>query len=71
MTVNTVSPGYIETAMTGAMRDDIRNGIISGIPMGRMGSPEEIASAVAFLAADEQAYITGANIPVNGGLYTS
>ena len=71
ITVNTVSPGYIETAMTGAMRDDIRNGIISGIPMGRMGSPEEIASAVAFLAADEQAYITGANIPVNGGLYTS
>ncbi len=71
ITVNTVSPGYVETAMTGAMREDIRDGIIAGIPMGRMGSPEEIASAVAFLAADEQAYITGANIPVNGGLYTS
>jgi acetoacetyl-CoA reductase len=69
VTANTVSPGYIETAMTAAMRDDVRQAIISGIPMGRMGTPEEIASAVAFLAADEQAYITGANIPVNGALF--
>jgi len=70
VTANTVSPGYIETAMTAAMRDDVRESIISGIPMRRMGTPEEIASAVAFLAADEQAYITGANIPVNGALFT-
>ena len=69
VTANTVSPGYVETPMTLAMRDDVRESIISGIPMGRMGTPAEIASAVAFLAADEQAYITGANLPVNGALF--
>jgi len=69
VTVNTVSPGYVETAMTAAMRDDVRESIIGGIPMRRMGRPEEIASVVAFLAAEENAYITGANIPVNGGLF--
>lgn len=69
ITVNTVSPGYVETAMTAAMRDDVREAIVSGIPAGRMGAPEEIAAAVAFLTADEQAYITGANVPVNGGLF--
>lgn len=69
VTVNTVSPGYIETAMTAAMRDDVREAIVAGIPMRRMGQPEEIASAVAFLADDESTYITGANLPVNGGLF--
>lgn len=69
VTVNTVSPGYVETAMTLAMRDDVREAIISGIPMRRMGTPEEIASAVAYLADDESTYITGANLPVNGGLF--
>ncbi len=69
ITANTVSPGYVETAMTLAMRDDIRAAIIAGIPMGRMGRPEEIADAVAFLAASDNAYITGANLPVNGGLF--
>ena len=69
VTVNTVSPGYIKTAMTDAIREDVREAIIAGIPMRRMGLPEEIASAVAFLAADEQAYLTGANLPVNGGLF--
>jgi acetoacetyl-CoA reductase len=69
VTVNTISPGYVETAMTLAMRDDVRDAIISGIPMRRMGAPAEIASAVAFLAAAENGYITGANIPVNGGLF--
>jgi acetoacetyl-CoA reductase len=69
VTVNTVSPGYIETAMTGAMRDDVRQSIIAGVPMKRMGRPEEIASVIAFLAAAENGYITGANIPVNGGLF--
>jgi len=53
VTANTVSPGYIETAMTAAMRDDVREAIVSGIPMRRMGTPAEIAAAVAFLAADE------------------
>ncbi len=70
ITVNTVSPGYVETAMTMAMRDDVREAIIAGIPMRRMGTPEEIAGTVAFLASDETTYITGANIPVNGGLFT-
>ncbi len=69
ITVNTVSPGYVETPMTLAMRDDIRESIISSIPMRRMAKPEEIASAVAFLAADESVYITGINLPVNGGLF--
>jgi len=71
VTANTVSPGYIETAMTAAMRDDVREAIVSGIPMRRMGTPEEIAAAIAFLAADESTYITGVNLPVNGGLFIS
>jgi acetoacetyl-CoA reductase len=69
VTVNTISPGYIETAMTAAMRDDVRQSIVAGVPMKRMGRPEEIASVIAFLAAEENGYITGANIPVNGGLF--
>jgi acetoacetyl-CoA reductase len=69
VTINTVSPGYIETAMTAAIRDDVRDAIIGGIPMRRMGQPEEIAHAVAFLADDNSTYITGANLPVNGGLF--
>lgn len=69
VTVNTVSPGYVETAMTLAMRDDVRESIISGVPMRRMAKPEEIAAAIAFLASDDAGYITGANIPVNGGLF--
>ena len=69
VTVNTISPGYVETAMTLAMRDDVREAIIAGVPMRRMGMPEEIASAVAFLVAEENGYVTGANIPVNGGLF--
>ena len=69
ITVNTISPGYVETAMTLAMDDAIRNGIIGGIPMRRMGMPEEIAAAIAFLVGDEAAYVTGANLPVNGGLF--
>ena len=71
VTVNTVSPGYISTAMTEAIRDDIREAIIGGIPMGRMGTTEEIAGAVAYLVEEEAGYITGANIPINGGLYMS
>jgi acetoacetyl-CoA reductase len=69
ITVNTISPGYVETAMTLAMRDDVREAIIAGVPMRRMGRPQEIASAVAFLVADENGYVTGANLPVNGGLF--
>ncbi len=69
VTVNTVSPGYVETAMTLAMDDIVRNSIIGGIPMRRMAQPAEIAAAIAFLASDESAYVTGANLPVNGGLF--
>ena len=69
VTVNTVSPGYVETAMTLAMREDVREAIISGIPMRRMGTPAEIAAAVAFLVAPESGYVTGVNLPVNGGLF--
>lgn len=71
VTVNTISPGYVETRMTQAVPEDIRNTIVAGIPLGRMGRPAEIAHAVAFLSADESGYITGINLPVNGGMYMS
>lgn len=69
ITVNTVSPGYVGTSMVLAIREEIRNSIISTIPAGRLGTPEEIAAAVAYLASDEARYITGANIAINGGLH--
>ncbi|ROM96899.1 beta-ketoacyl-ACP reductase [Pseudomonas brassicacearum] len=68
VTVNTVSPGYIQTDMTAAIRKDILDGMIAGIPVGRLGQPEEIASIVAWLASDESAYSTGADFSVNGGM---
>jgi len=69
VTVNTVSPGYIETAMTNAMPDEVLQAIVSAVPVGRMGKPEEIANAVSWLADEQNAYTTGANIPVNGGMF--
>ena len=71
ITVNTISPGYIETAMTWAMPEEVLKSIINSVPMRRMGKPEEIADAVSWLASEKNAYTTGANIPVNGGLFTS
>lgn len=71
VTVNSISPGYCETAMVMAMPDDVRAGIVDKVPVGRLGRPEEIARTVAFLAADDAGFITGANIPVNGGLFIS
>lgn len=71
VTANTVSPGYVDTSMTASIPEDIRNQIVSQIPAGRMATPEEIARVVVFLAADESAYINGANIPVNGALFCS
>lgn len=71
ITVNTVSPGYIDTEMTRAIRPDIREKIVSSIPVGRIGQPEDIARVVAFLCEAGADYITGANMPVNGGLFMS
>jgi acetoacetyl-CoA reductase len=68
ITVNTISPGYIGTEMVMAIPSDVlQNKIIPQIPMGRLGKPEEIAGLVAYLASDEAAFVTGANIAINGG----
>jgi len=71
VTVNTVSPGYVATPMTAAIKPEALQKIVAGIPAGRMGTPADIARAVVFLCADEAGYITGANLAVNGGLYMS
>ncbi|WCE03570.1 acetoacetyl-CoA reductase [Pseudoxanthomonas sp. JBR18] len=69
ITVNTVSPGYIGTDMVMAVPEDIRNKIVAQIPTGRLGTPDDIAYAVAFFVPDEAAWITGANLSANGGQY--
>ena len=69
VTVNSVSPGYCRTAMVMAVPEDVRNQIIASIPVGRLGEPREIARVVDFLSADDAGFITGANIPVNGGYF--
>lgn len=71
VTVNTVSPGYVRTPMTAAIKPEALEAIVRQIPVGRMAEPADIARTVAFLCADAAGYITGANIPVNGGLYMS
>ncbi|HZH43087.1 MAG TPA: acetoacetyl-CoA reductase [Lysobacter sp.] len=71
VTVNSVSPGYCETAMVAAIPDDVRARIIEQVPVGRLGQPREIARAVVFLSDDDAGFITGANLPVNGGLFMS
>jgi acetoacetyl-CoA reductase len=71
VTVNTVSPGYCDTPMVAAVSSEVRSQIVAGIPVGRLGSPADIARAVAFLAAEDAGYITGANLPVNGGYFMS
>lgn len=68
VTVNCVAPGFIATAMTDALNDDQRGRILGGIPAGRMGSSEEIAAAVAYLASSEAGYVTGQTLHVNGGM---
>jgi len=67
ITVNTVSPGYIMTAMVAAIGDEILEKIASTIPVGRLGNPDEIAYAVAFLASERAAFVTGSNLAINGG----
>jgi acetoacetyl-CoA reductase len=69
ITVNTVSPGYIETSMVAAMGEKIIGQMVAQIPVGRLGQPNEIARVVAFLAAEESGFITGANIAINGGMH--
>ena len=69
VTVNTVSPGYIETDMLVGIRPDVLERIIEGIPMKRLGRPEEIASIVAWLASDEAGFATGADFSLNGGAH--
>ena len=68
ITVNAVAPGFIPTALTGLLNDEQRDEIIRGTPMGRMGAPEEVAWAVAFLAAERSSFITGQVVTVDGGL---
>ena len=70
ITVNTVAPGFIQTDMTDALSDDQKEVLASQIPMGRLGSVDEIAQAVLFLASDSGAYITAQTLHVNGGMYT-
>jgi 3-oxoacyl-[acyl-carrier protein] reductase len=68
ITVNCVAPGFIDTDMTRALGDSQRNQLVAGIPLGRLGTAEEIAATVAFLASPGAAYITGETIHVNGGM---
>lgn len=67
ITVNTVSPGYVATDMVMAVPEEVRAKIAADIPTGRLGNPEEIAYAVAFLVAEEAGWITGSNLDINGG----
>jgi acetoacetyl-CoA reductase len=69
ITANTISPGYIETLMLASLREDVLKNIIANIPVGRLGTPLEVANAVAFLASQEAGFMTGANLDINGGQY--
>jgi acetoacetyl-CoA reductase len=71
VTVNTVSPGYILTDMVKAVRQDVLDKIIASIPVKRLGTPEEIASIVAWLASEDAGFTTGAEFSCNGGLHMS
>ncbi|RMG11225.1 MAG: 3-oxoacyl-[acyl-carrier-protein] reductase [Deltaproteobacteria bacterium] len=67
--VNAVAPGYIETDMTGALPEEVKERMVEAIPLGRQGRPEEVAAAVAWLASDQSSYVTGHVLNVNGGMY--
>lgn len=69
ITVNAVCPGYVKTDLIAHISDEVMAGIVSGIPVGRIGEPEEVARCVAFLAADEAGFMTGSTLSVNGGAY--
>ena len=70
VTVNAIAPGFIETDMTDSLPDDQKEALASQIPMGRLGTPNEVAQSVLFLAGESGSYITGQTIHVNGGMYT-
>jgi 3-oxoacyl-[acyl-carrier protein] reductase len=69
VTVNAVAPGFIETPMTDVLADKVKEELKTRIPLGRMGTPREVAAAIVFLASDEAGYITGHVLDVNGGMY--
>ena len=69
ITVNVIAPGFIDTDMTRALNDDQREDLLQGIPLRRLGQPDDIASAVAFLASSDGGYITGQTLHINGGMY--
>lgn len=69
ITVNCVSPGFIDTDMTRSLGEELQRNMIQRVPLGRLGQPEEVASAVAFLASKEAGYITGVTLHINGGMY--
>jgi len=70
VTVNSVSPGYIETEMTKKMPEDVLGNMITQIPIGRLGKPREVAKAVCYLASDDAGFVTGSNLAINGGQHT-
>jgi 3-oxoacyl-[acyl-carrier protein] reductase len=69
ITVNAVTPGFVDTDMTSSMSGEAREATVAGIPLGRTGTAREIAAAIAYLASDEAAYVTGQALRVNGGMY--
>ena len=68
ITVNVVAPGFVQTAMTEGLGDAQRERLLGAIPLGRMGTPEDVAAAVVYLSSDEAAWVTGASLHVNGGM---
>jgi 3-oxoacyl-[acyl-carrier protein] reductase len=69
ITVNAVTPGFIDTDMTAVLSHEVKEAILAKIPLRRLGTPADVAAAVRFLASDEAAYITGHVLSVNGGMY--
>ncbi|HEX3984000.1 MAG TPA: 3-oxoacyl-[acyl-carrier-protein] reductase, partial [Acidisoma sp.] len=68
VTVNVIAPGFVQTAMTDVLNDDQKTKLLGAIPLGRMGKPEDIASAAVYLSSEEAAWVTGATLHVNGGM---
>ncbi|SOC35459.1 3-oxoacyl-[acyl-carrier-protein] reductase [Ureibacillus acetophenoni] len=67
--VNAIAPGFITTEMTGALSEDMKNAMLSQIPLAKLGQPEDIAKAVVFLASDDSSYMTGQTLHIDGGMY--